>query len=94
MSYYVGVYSAETSCCGGTGEAGRLRDFLKANAVRVRYGHSCYVGHKVVEVHREDLRKASKVLRGNRDEFVADCCLRVLGECVQRERRGYIGGMP
>lgn len=73
---YVGVYSAEE--WEDNHEARCIRNTLHAARVRVRYGHSIYVAHKLIEIAVEDLRRAAKVLRAEGYGYVAQCARRTL----------------
>jgi hypothetical protein len=72
MTAFVPVYNAEFEGREG-GEARAIRDTLKENGVRVKLGYSCYVAHRLVEIHKEDLEKAAKILEQTGYEFVASC---------------------
>ena len=90
---YIGVWSAEHNY--DQKDAGNLRDLLKSEGVRAKLGHSCYVGHKSVEVHILDLLKASAALlkhTQSRDEFdsnryIAKCCREKYRENKELARR-------
>lgn len=80
---YVAVYSAEYDDgerCGG--EARRLKEILKAGGVRAKLGPSRYVGHRAIEIHEDDLTKASAVLVRTGEKYVARCC-----RDVRKQRR-------
>lgn len=82
MTMFVAVYSAVYDDGGDGCEARSLRDTLKDGGVRVKYGRSVYVGHKMIEVHVDDLTKASAVLVKAGMKYVAECC-----RTVRKERR-------
>lgn len=82
---YVSIYSAKSTR--DEREAQCLRDILKAGDVRVRLGYSLYVGHRGIEVHEDDLRRASRVLREHHEPFVAKCARMTLKDMVDEGRR-------
>lgn len=80
---YVGVYSAEYDNGESRGgEARRLKEILKDGGVRVKLGPSRYVGHRSIEIHEDDLTKASAVLVRADEKYVARCC-----RDVRKDRR-------
>ena len=97
---YIAVFSAEHNY--DQKDAGNIRDRLKTGGVRSKLGHSCYVGHKSVEVHVLDLLKASAVLiagsrRGDLDRYIARCCrdkFRDNKHLVREARRNQKGRKP
>ena len=97
MNMYIGIYSAEHDYDIKT--AGNLRDHLKSGGVRARFGPSCYVGHKMVEIHIADLRKASKFLCANAasrspfdtDRWVAKLCREAYTKYKGRIKRARSG---
>lgn len=77
---YINVWSEEHNY--DSKGAGNLRDLLKSEGIRAKLGPSIYVGHKAVQIHILDLRKASSALlkhTTSRNEFdhyrfIAKCC--------------------